>query len=79
MNWKYQGQAAAALLSEANFLLASQSPIFTTEEAVLQRHSNNHFLVHSTSIVRQMSINTLLAYLVSVRLSLSPWQLSDDV
>lgn len=39
----------------------------------------NHFLVHSTSIVRQMSINTLLTYLVSLRLSLSPWQLSDDV
>lgn len=75
------GQLAAALTSQGNFLLVYQlSPVFTTDEAVLQRHSNrNHFLVHSTSIIRQMSINTLLTYLVSLRLSLSPWQLSDVV
>lgn len=80
LSWKHQDKVAAALVSQGNFLLVyQQSPIFTTEEEVLQRHSDNHFLVHSTSIVRQTSINTLLTYRVSLRLSLSPWQLSDDV
>lgn len=80
----YIGNIKAKLLllqyyKEVFLPMFQQSPLFTTEEGVLQRHSINHFLVHFTSIVRQMSINTLLTYLVSLRLSLSPWQLSDDV